>query len=205
MLSCRTSRVRLLVEELCPKSTLNWKSHRDLHYLWNLSSCFSRLPSSNQRSLKALERQNDGIWDHGYIGEYEKRNATCYEYSSFCKARYSCRALLLKPSEKLNIFFTSNIIARDTQCGGRRDFRMKHSHDLANKSDSKSAAASVSDYDPFSKESKLSLFAKFKLMYKKYWYVLIPVHVITSLGWMGLFYYLSKRYVLNFKRLELIF
>lgn len=38
----------------------------------------------------------------------------------------------------------------------------------------------------------MGLFAKFKHMYKQYWYVLIPVHVLTSIGWFGGFYYLSK-------------
>lgn len=41
---------------------------------------------------------------------------------------------------------------------------------------------------------KLGLFARFKKMYKEYWYVLLPVHVITSAGWLGGFYYLSKRW-----------
>lgn len=44
-------------------------------------------------------------------------------------------------------------------------------------------------------EKKLSLFQKFKQMYKEYWYVLIPVHVVTSIGWFGGFYYLAKRFV----------
>lgn len=38
---------------------------------------------------------------------------------------------------------------------------------------------------------KLSLFQKFKQMYRDYWYVLVPVHLITSLGWFGGFYYLA--------------
>lgn len=40
---------------------------------------------------------------------------------------------------------------------------------------------------------KLGLFARFKKMYKEYWYVLLPVHVVTSGFWLGGFYYLSKR------------
>lgn len=40
---------------------------------------------------------------------------------------------------------------------------------------------------------KLGLFARFKKMYKEYWYVLLPVHVVTSAGWLGGFYYLSLR------------
>lgn len=73
----------------------------------------------------------------------------------------------------------------------RCQFGTKNAPDQANKSDSKSAA--VSEVDLFGEASNLGLFAKFKLMYKKYWYVLIPVHVVTSAGWMCGFYYLSKR------------
>lgn len=40
---------------------------------------------------------------------------------------------------------------------------------------------------------KLGLYAKFKLMFKQYWYVLLPVHCVTSAGWFGGFYYLSRR------------
>lgn len=40
---------------------------------------------------------------------------------------------------------------------------------------------------------KLGLFARFKRMAKDYWYVLIPVHVVTSSFWLGAFYYTSKR------------
>lgn len=43
------------------------------------------------------------------------------------------------------------------------------------------------------KEEKLSLVQKFKLMYKQYWYVLIPVHVVTSIVWYGSFFIAAKR------------
>ncbi|XP_053698193.1 uncharacterized protein C18orf19 homolog A [Sabethes cyaneus] len=39
---------------------------------------------------------------------------------------------------------------------------------------------------------KLGLFARFKKMYKEYWYVLVPVHCVTSAFWFGGFYYASK-------------
>ncbi|XP_042879219.1 protein FAM210A-like isoform X2 [Penaeus japonicus] len=42
------------------------------------------------------------------------------------------------------------------------------------------------------KEEKLSLVQKFKLMYKQYWYVLIPVHVVTSIVWYGSFFIAAK-------------
>ncbi|XP_053658969.1 uncharacterized protein C18orf19 homolog A [Anopheles marshallii] len=38
---------------------------------------------------------------------------------------------------------------------------------------------------------KLGLFARFKKMYKEYWYVLVPVHCLTSVVWFGGFYYAS--------------
>lgn len=45
------------------------------------------------------------------------------------------------------------------------------------------------------REEKKSIFQRFKEMYKKYWYVLVPVHLVTSAFWFGGFYYLAKRYV----------
>ncbi|KAH8373646.1 uncharacterized protein C18orf19 homolog A [Drosophila serrata] len=53
-------------------------------------------------------------------------------------------------------------------------------------------ATATSSTDLFGEAANMSLMSKFKHMYKKYWYVLIPVHVVTSLGWFGGFYYLSK-------------
>lgn len=44
---------------------------------------------------------------------------------------------------------------------------------------------------------KLSLFQRFKEMYKKYWYVMVPVHLVTSAAWFGGFYYLAKRYIIR--------
>lgn len=40
---------------------------------------------------------------------------------------------------------------------------------------------------------KQGIVARFKDLTKKYWYVLVPVHVITSAGWLAGFYYLSTR------------
>jgi len=42
------------------------------------------------------------------------------------------------------------------------------------------------------KEEKLSIMKRFKLMYKQYWYVLIPVHIITSCVWYGSFFIAAK-------------
>uniref|UniRef100_A0A5S6R384 DUF1279 domain-containing protein n=1 Tax=Trichuris muris TaxID=70415 RepID=A0A5S6R384_TRIMR len=39
-------------------------------------------------------------------------------------------------------------------------------------------------------ESKLTKYQRFKLAFKRYWYVLLPVHAVTSAVWVGSFYYL---------------
>ncbi|XP_054282860.1 uncharacterized protein C18orf19 homolog A-like isoform X1 [Macrosteles quadrilineatus] len=41
-------------------------------------------------------------------------------------------------------------------------------------------------------ENKPSLYQRFKAMYRDYWYVLLPVHLVTSAGWFGGFYYLAS-------------
>lgn len=41
-------------------------------------------------------------------------------------------------------------------------------------------------------EEKLSIVQKFKQMYKQYWYVLIPVHIVTSIVWYGSFFIAAK-------------
>ncbi|KAH8419806.1 hypothetical protein KR009_002721 [Drosophila setifemur] len=58
--------------------------------------------------------------------------------------------------------------------------------------DNSSKLRHTSSSDLFGEAANMGLFAKFKHMYKQYWYVLIPVHVLTSVGWFGGFYYLSK-------------
>lgn len=58
------------------------------------------------------------------------------------------------------------------------------------KSTSPQAAPSEDDLLP---PKNLGIIARFRAMYKQYWYVMVPVHVITSTGWLMGFYYLSKR------------
>lgn len=50
----------------------------------------------------------------------------------------------------------------------------------------------VSSEEP-SEGKKLSIFQRFKQMYRDYWYVLVPVHLVTSAVWFGSFYYIAKR------------
>ena len=61
-----------------------------------------------------------------------------------------------------------------------------------NELETETAANQADDVPPV--EEKLTLTAKFKKMYKEYWYVLLPVHVFTSCFWFTGFYYLSTRY-----------
>ncbi|XP_050309576.1 uncharacterized protein C18orf19 homolog A [Anthonomus grandis grandis] len=46
--------------------------------------------------------------------------------------------------------------------------------------------------NPEQKPEKLSLFKRFKQMYRDYWYVLVPVHLVTSAAWLAGFYYLAS-------------
>ena len=45
-------------------------------------------------------------------------------------------------------------------------------------------------------KAKLGIIQKFKVMYRDYWYVLIPVHVATSIVWFGSSYYAVRRYII---------
>ncbi|XP_037284650.2 uncharacterized protein C18orf19 homolog B [Rhipicephalus microplus] len=40
-------------------------------------------------------------------------------------------------------------------------------------------------------EEKLNVFQRYKKMFKEYWYVMLPVHIATSIVWFGSFYYLA--------------
>lgn len=56
-----------------------------------------------------------------------------------------------------------------------------------------SSHAGKEDHPPSQEEEKkLTLLQKFKQMYRDYWYVLVPVHVATSIVWYGSFFYIAK-------------
>jgi len=56
--------------------------------------------------------------------------------------------------------------------------------------------SSNGNYQKSQTEQKLTVFQKMKQMTKDYWHVLIPVHVITSIGWVAIFYTAVRKYVL---------
>lgn len=60
---------------------------------------------------------------------------------------------------------------------------------------SNSKQSCENDQEPQMEERKISVFQKMKQMTKDYWHVLIPVHVITSIGWIAIFYTAVRKYV----------
>lgn len=44
------------------------------------------------------------------------------------------------------------------------------------------------DYD----DKSQSIFQRFKTMAKKYWYIVLPVHLVTSTVWFGSFYFIAS-------------
>lgn len=65
-------------------------------------------------------------------------------------------------------------------------FQPKYATKLYGTHDNKPAT----ENDP--EDPKPGLIKRFKQMYRDYWYVLVPVHLVTSAGWFGGFYYLAK-------------
>lgn len=61
------------------------------------------------------------------------------------------------------------------------------------KSDKSDESDSAEDVDDLfnNKGKKRSLFVRFKESFKKYWYVMLPVHFVTSWMFLGGFYYLA--------------
>lgn len=58
---------------------------------------------------------------------------------------------------------------------------------------SASKAQSSEEVDDLDQFKKLSLYGKIKAMYRDYWYVLVPVHVASSVVFFGAFYYAASR------------
>lgn len=45
---------------------------------------------------------------------------------------------------------------------------------------------------PENVKESLSIFQRFKNMAKKYWYIVLPVHLVTSALWLGSFYFIAS-------------
>lgn len=109
-----------------------------------------------------------------------RRTGFVNNYSDLHKAIHSQSALYLKHSNLLGQKATKDKTKDETQTG---------------KDDKKTEDGSLDDPNlvAFEEGKKLGLFARFKKMAKDYWYVLFPVHIVTSGIWLGAFYYTSKR------------
>lgn len=55
------------------------------------------------------------------------------------------------------------------------------------------ASQQISGQSPGAPNEKPGLIQRFKQMYRDYWYVLLPVHMVTSAMWFGGFYYTVSR------------
>lgn len=112
------------------------------------------------------------------------------KYSPYCMQQLSIpiSPLLTKTNEifLLNDKISSTVLSSNLGINSltKRNF-ITSKWCLNNKSDTKESAS-----EP---PKKLGVVARFKELTRKYWYVLVPVHVITSAGWLAGFYYLSTR------------
>lgn len=115
------------------------------------------------------------------------------KYSSFGSMQHSCT---LMPISHLSTKMNTSVLLND------RISRTVLSSNLGNNSLLKSNLTTSKwclntpnekNVPDSEQPKKLGIVARFKELAKKYWYVLIPVHVITSAGWLGGFYYLSTR------------
>lgn len=70
---------------------------------------------------------------------------------------------------------------------------------LTHKAHLRTSALSVDDDDDDKrkrkKEEPTSLLSRFRALWRQYWYVVLPVHIVTSLGWFTGFYYVVVRCV----------
>ncbi|XP_072753670.1 uncharacterized protein [Anoplolepis gracilipes] len=78
----------------------------------------------------------------------------------------------------------NNVLA--CQRSSRQDMT-KNGFTLAYYSDIKQSSMDDCQKQP-QVEQKVSIFQKMKQMTKDYWHVLIPVHIVTSVGWVAIFY-----------------
>lgn len=103
------------------------------------------------------------------------KKVSCFPPNFYCREQTS----IIKRSNKI----FKNVKLEPVWCVGIRQF-------------SANSSKPSEECNCKQEEKKLSLFQRFKEMYKKYWYVLVPVHLVTSACWFGGFYYLAERYVI---------
>lgn len=112
------------------------------------------------------------------------------KYSPYCNMQHSCTLLPIPHLTKTNRSFALNDSISTTvlisNLGNNSVFR-------SNLTTSKWCLDKKSDPPELEQPKKQGIVARFKELTRKYWYVLVPVHIITSAGWLAGFYYLSTR------------
>ncbi|XP_029165808.1 angiotensin-converting enzyme-like [Nylanderia fulva] len=115
-----------------------------------------------------LRRQNKMQPVIGWITNRDDRERYCYR-------TMSCNSLGLANS--VLAYQRSEILRQGAN---------KHGITLAHYSDIKQS--SEDDCQKPQTQQNVSVFQKMKQMTKDYWHILIPVHIVTSIGWVAIFY-----------------
>lgn len=116
------------------------------------------------------------------------------KYSPYCNMQHSCTFMpisRLLTKTNTSLVLNDRIGATVLSCNLGSNSLFKRNLTTSKWCLSKRNETNEPDLE---KPKKQGLVARFKELTRKYWYVLIPVHVITSAGWIAGFYYLSTRY-----------
>lgn len=100
---------------------------------------------------------------------------------------------ILSASCSLYTFSANSPVLSQNTCHTNILKRINHVRCIAVRNNSQDSSKQPFKENDDTETKKLTIFQKFKDMYKKYWYVLVPVHLVTSACWFGGFYYLAKR------------
>ncbi|KAL6429885.1 hypothetical protein ACFW04_007629 [Cataglyphis niger] len=106
---------------------------------------------------------------------------TCHVNTTRCKSTFLERHHHYRTASYNSLGLVNNVLAYQKSL--RQDVN-KNGFTLAYYSDIKQS----SENDCQKSQTKISVFQKMKQMTKDYWHILIPVHIITSLGWVAIFY-----------------
>lgn len=117
-------------------------------------------------------------------------------------ATYCHRLLINLASRRMNCIFLNQFISLQNSVNKNPLLRISLTQCSSSKLLSSSIKRNVKPIrriveegkktDEWDELSKMSLFQRYKIMLKKYWYVAIPVHAITSALWFGAFYIAAK-------------
>lgn len=118
-------------------------------------------------------------------------------YENFNRTKYVCSGNLLFQTVPLKNIYTNHQMVQFVY--PPFDFKQYSTSRLNKISSEKKEIMKEKD-----EVKKLTLFQKFKQMYRDYWYILVPVHLVTSVAWFGSFYYMAKRYHLQFFKRKFI-